>query len=108
MGVNIRGDLVPYIELKDLFALDGEVNEPEKLVVVKFGNQRAAIVVDQLHGEIQTVVKPLGPIFQSLRGVGGSSLLGNGEIAFILDIPQLIAFAVSHEAIETGMHEDSS
>ena len=105
-SVNIRGELVPYIELKDLFALQGDIAEPEKLVVVRFGNQRAAIVVDVLHGEIQTVVKPLGPIFQSLRGVGGSSLLGNGEIAFILDIPQLIAFAVSHEALETGMRED--
>jgi len=105
-SINLRGDLVPYLELKSLFVLNGDKSEPEKLVVVSFGNARAAIVVDVLHGEIQTVIKPLGPIFQSLKGIGGSSLLGSGEVAFILDIPQLIHSAVTLETRETSLPED--
>ncbi len=105
-SINLRGELVPYLELKSLFALYGDKSEPEKLVVVSFGSARAAIVVDVLHGEIQTVIKPLGPIFQSLKGIGGSSLLGSGEVAFILDIPQLINSAVTLETKKNGLSED--
>ncbi|WP_101758286.1 chemotaxis protein CheA [Oceanicoccus sp. KOV_DT_Chl] len=107
-SINLRGELVPYLSLKSIFALAGSKTEPEKLVVVKFGNDRAAIIVDVLHGEIQTVIKPLGPIFQALKGVGGSSLLGGGEIAFILDIPQLIHSAVLMESRHKGVREDFS
>lgn len=103
--VNLRGEAVPYIRLSDIFSLgkpsDLQVELDdirEKLVVVQFGNDRAGIVVEHLFGEVQTVVKPLSPIFQALKGVGGSSLLGSGEIAFILDIVQLIELAVSREA----------
>ncbi len=104
-SVNIRGELVPYIPLEQLFSLSGDDSDHTNLVVVQFGNERAAIVVDALHGETQTVVKPMSPIFQSLRGVGGSSLLGSGDIAFILDVPQLIAFAVEAEIKVSRDHQ---
>jgi len=103
--VNLRGEQVPYIRLSDLFALrDSERHGDEraKLVVVQFGQERSGIVVDELHGEIQTVVKPLSPIFQALKGIGGSSLLGTGDIAFILDIPQLIELAIARESRRVG------
>lgn len=100
--VNLRGEAVPYIRLSDIFSLAAPLQAldeaREKLVVVQFGGDRAGIVVEHLFGEVQTVVKPLSPIFQSLKGVGGSSLLGSGDIAFILDIPQLIELAISREA----------
>jgi two-component system chemotaxis sensor kinase CheA len=64
---------------------------------VQFGEKRAGIVVDSLYGETQTVVKPMGPIFQALKGIGGSSLLGAGTVALILDVPQLIQFAIVKE-----------
>jgi two-component system chemotaxis sensor kinase CheA len=69
----------------------------EKIVVVQFGDKRAGIVVDVLHGEIQTVVKPMGPIFKALKGIGGSSLLGTGAVALILDVQQLIGYAIARE-----------
>lgn len=100
--VNLRGEPIPYIRLSDIFALAPPAFEfdevREKLVVVQFGGERAGLVVENLFGEVQTVVKPLSPIFQSLKGVGGSSLLGSGDIAFILDIPQLIELAILREA----------
>lgn len=95
--VNLRGEQVPFIRLQELFCLTQKPGRREKMVVVQFGEDRAGIVVDDLHGEIQTVVKPMGPIFQALKGIGGSSLLGTGAVALILDVPQLISYAVNVE-----------
>jgi len=106
--INLRGEMIPYLSMSEIFNLTPsqehlqteavKKNIPKReLVIVQFGSDVAGIAVDTLNGEIQTVVKPLGPIFKSLKGIGGSSLLGNGEIAFILDIPQLIELAIGSE-----------
>jgi chemotaxis protein histidine kinase CheA len=58
---------------------------------VRFGHHKAGLVVDQLHGELQTVIKPLGAIFEQLRGVAGATVLGTGDIALILDVQELTA-----------------
>ncbi len=100
--VNLRGDQVPYIRLREIFSLQPGNHSREKIVVVQFGEKRAGIVVDELHGEIQTVVKPMGPIFQALKGIGGSSLLGTGAVALILDIQQLISFAINREHLRNN------
>jgi two-component system chemotaxis sensor kinase CheA len=68
----------------------GAVPSRESIVVVQFGGQRAGIVVDQLMGEFQTVIKPLGRLFANLRGIGGSTILGSGEVALILDVAALV------------------
>jgi len=107
--INLRGDMIPYLNMTEIFNLTpslevsvagalAQTPTKKELVIVQFGNDVAGIAVDKLHGEIQTVVKPLGPIFKALKGIGGSSLLGNGDIAFILDIPQLIELAITNEA----------
>ncbi len=106
--INLRGEMIPYLNMSEIFnltpsqehCLENKVMlhaDKRELVIVQFGSDVAGIAVDTLHGEIQTVVKPLGPIFKALKGIGGSSLLGNGEIAFILDVPQLIELAVGNE-----------
>lgn len=100
--VNLRGEQVPYIRLREIFSLQGAESEREKIVVVQFGEKRAGLVVDELHGEIQTVVKPMGPIFQALKGIGGSSLLGTGAVALILDIQQLISYAINRENLRNS------
>lgn len=100
--VNLRGEQVPYIRLREIFSLQGVESDREKIVVVQFGEKRAGIVVDELHGEIQTVVKPMGPIFQALKGIGGSSLLGTGAVALILDIQQLISYAINREQLRNS------
>jgi len=102
--VNLRGEQVPYIRLQEIFSLPPKFDVREKIVVVQFGEKRAGIVVDDLHGEIQTVVKPMGPIFQALKGIGGSSLLGTGAVALILDVQQLIGFAVNREHVRNNVH----
>jgi len=100
--VNLRGEQVPYIRLREIFSLQAKDHSREKIVVVQFGEKRAGIVVDELHGEIQTVVKPMGPIFQALKGIGGSSLLGTGAVSLILDVQQLISFAINREHLRNN------
>ena len=94
--INLRGEVLPYLHLKSFFGLDSVAanDEPgghESLVVVRFGHHKAGLVVDQLHGELQTVIKPLGAIFEQLRGVAGATVLGTGDIALILDVQELTA-----------------
>lgn len=88
--LNLRGEALPFIRLRELFELPGEPPLRESIVVVQFGGQRAGIVVDQLMGEFQTVIKPLGAMFRHLRGIGGSTILGSGEVALILDVAALV------------------
>ncbi len=88
--LNLRGEALPFIRLRELFEAEGETPERESIVVVQFGGRRAGIVVDQLIGEFQTVIKPLGRLFANLRGIGGSTILGSGEVALILDVAALV------------------
>jgi two-component system chemotaxis sensor kinase CheA len=60
------------------------------VVVIQHGDLRAGIVVDRLLGEFQTVIKPLGKLFRGAKGIGGSTILGTGEVALILDVAYLI------------------
>jgi len=88
--INLRGEALPFVRLRDLFAMDGQAPVRESIVVVQFGGQRAGIVVDHLMGEFQTVIKPLGRLFTNLRGISGSTILGSGEVALILDVAALV------------------
>jgi len=91
--VNLRGEVLPFLRLREVFGSRGPLPAKERVVVVQFGDIRAGIVVDKLLGEFQTVIKPLGELFRNLRGVGGSTILGSGEVALILDVPQLVNLA---------------
>ena len=88
--LNLRGEALPFIRLRELFATPGESPQRENIVVVQFAGRRAGIVVDQLIGEFQTVIKPLGRLFSNLHGIGGSTILGSGDVALILDVAALI------------------
>jgi two-component system chemotaxis sensor kinase CheA len=88
--VNLRGEVLPFLRLREAFSVPGEPPAREQVVVVQYGETRAGIVVDRLLGEFQTVIKPLGELFRQTRGIGGSTILGSGEVALILDVPQLI------------------
>jgi two-component system chemotaxis sensor kinase CheA len=88
--LNLRGEVLPFIHLDQLFGLGSTSSERRSIVVVRYGKQSAGLVVDQLLGEFQTVIKPLGKLFQFLQGISGSSILGSGDIALILDIPRLV------------------
>lgn len=92
--INLRGDVLPYIRLRNMFGEPDGNNKRENIVVVKYGEMKAGVVVDSLMGEFQTVIKPLGKMFESLKGVSGSTILGSGDVAVILDVPGLINHVV--------------
>jgi two-component system chemotaxis sensor kinase CheA len=85
----LRGEVLPVISLRKLYAFEGEAPERISIVVVNAGGVRYAIEVDTLLGQHQTVIKPLGKMFRTLRGISGSSILGDGEVALIFDILSL-------------------
>jgi len=88
--VNLRGEPLPLVRLRDNFGIKGAAPARENIVVVEYGGRRAGLVVEKLYGEFQTVIKPLSRLFAKVPGVGGSTILGNGEVALILDIPAMV------------------
>jgi len=91
--VNLRGEVLPFLRLREVFQIPGEVPARERVVVIQHGDLRAGIVVDRLMGEFQTVIKPLGKLFKGAKGIGGSTILGTGEVALILDVAQMVQLA---------------
>jgi len=95
--LNLRGEILPILRLRKLFEVTSEQPSRENVVVVKAGERKAGIVVDVLQGEFQTVIKPLGEIFRHLRGISGSTILGSGDAALILDVQALLSLAAGCE-----------
>ncbi|WKB50743.1 chemotaxis protein CheA [Eleftheria terrae] len=87
---DLRGEVLPFIRLRDQFGIEDEPTSRQNIVVVKHASQRFGIVVDTLLGEAQTVIKPLARMFSRVVGISGSSILGSGEVALILDVPALM------------------
>lgn len=88
--MDLRGAVLPFIRLRDLFGIPGDVPSRQNVVVVEHSGQRAGLVVDVLLGEFQTVIKPLGVLFSHVQGISGSTILGNGDAALILDVGALV------------------
>jgi len=95
--LNLRGEVLPFVRLRELFEIEGERPLRENVVVVKSAGRKAGIVVDVLQGEFQTVIKPLASIFRNLRGIGGSTILGTGDVALILDVQALTQLTIAGE-----------
>ena len=98
--IDLRGGVLPVLDLRSVFSEIGQRSGKRSIVVVQSGNGSAGMLVDQLLGEYQTVIKPLGKLFQHLRGISGSTVLGSGEVALILDVNALVKLATEqrHEA----------
>ncbi len=92
--LNLRGRPLPYMRLGHHLGLGGERGAHECVVVVRHGPVVAGLAVDALLGESQTVVKPLGRLFREVPGVSGSTVLGSGRVALILDVAGLLREAL--------------
>jgi two-component system chemotaxis sensor kinase CheA len=88
--VRVRDQLVPYVNLRREFALEETAPPIEQVVITNVNGQRVGFVVDHVVGEHQTVIKSLGRMYRDVQGLSGATILGNGKVALILDIPQLI------------------
>lgn len=90
----LRGMPVPYLRLRDWYALPGQRPARESIVVVEENGMQAGLAVEQLYGAHQTVIKPLGAHFRDVPGIAGSAILGNGRVALIVDVGALLREAV--------------
>ena len=88
--LSLRGTALPYVRLRHVFGLSGEAPKRENIVVVKINDFHAGIAVDELLGGMQTVVKPLGRSFRGVPGIAGSTVLGDGRVGLIIDVPSLL------------------
>lgn len=92
--INLRDEVLPYLRLRDYFEEPCTQKSNESIVVVKYGTNKAGFVVDELLGELQTVIKPMGKILQNVKGLSGATILGSGNVAIILDVPNLVQGAI--------------
>jgi two-component system chemotaxis sensor kinase CheA len=95
--LDLRGEALPYLELRKVFNVKEPAPARRSIVVVRNGELYAGLVVDQLLGEYQTVIKPLGKLFTQLHGISGSTVMGSGEVALILDVPALVGLVADRE-----------
>lgn len=106
--VSLRGEVLPLLRLRQHFNLEKRDLRRENVIVVQVGGRKMGLVVDQLKGELQAVIKPLGPLIDGLPGISGSAVLGTGEVALMLDIQELINqasyTAIDHAKIAITMH----
>jgi two-component system chemotaxis sensor kinase CheA len=95
--LNIRGDLVPYLRLRELFKATTPPDSYQKVVIVSAGDNRVGLVVDQVIGNHQTVIKSLSKLQADVRTFSGATILGDGTVALILDIMHLVDLGQAHE-----------
>ncbi|MEW6564198.1 MAG: chemotaxis protein CheA [Spirochaetota bacterium] len=93
-----RQRVLPYVALRDLFKVPGAVPAIEQIVVVNAMDSPVGFVVDQVIGDYQTVIKPLGILFKKNDGISGATILGDGTVALIVDVNRLASLAQLQEA----------
>ena len=101
--IDLRGEPLPCLRLQELFGLTAARNGRENVVVVEHDRGRAGIIVDHLIGSSQVVMKPMSRYLRQVSGVSGSSILGNGRVALILDAGEIV-----RRASDTAAHRSWS
>jgi two-component system chemotaxis sensor kinase CheA len=91
--VSVRGELIPYIDLRESFRMDGAGPPISKIVLVRHEDHRVGLVVDRVMGTHQTVIQALGKFFRNIEVVSGSTVMGDGRVALILDVAGVVHLA---------------
>ncbi len=89
--LDIRGSLVPFLRLREVFGTRAPLEPHQKVVIVSSGEGRVGLVVDQIIGNNQTVIKQLSKLHSSIKSFSGATILGDGTVALILDTAHLVA-----------------
>ncbi len=87
---HIRGELIPYVHLRRHFKIHGKRAAIEQIVVTHVDGHRIGFVVDEVIGQHQTVIKNLGHMYRNVKEISGATILGDGTLALILDVPCLV------------------
>ena len=94
--LDIRGSLVPFLRLREVFGTRAPVEPHQKVVIVSSGEGRVGLVVDQIIGNNQTVIKQLSKLHSSIKSFSGATILGDGTVALILDTAHLVQFGQNY------------
>ena len=97
--MNVRGDIVPYQSLRDLFDINGNRPNIEKVVITEANGSRVGFGVDLVIGQHQTVIKSLGKAYRDMEGLSGATIMGDGTVALIIDVNNLVK-TVENEAAQ--------
>lgn len=92
--VHVRGEIVPYIRLREHFAIPGQAPAIEQIMLVETGEGCYGFAVDRVLGNCQTVIKSLGRFYRQVQAVSGATILGDGTVALIIDPERLVQQAV--------------
>ncbi len=98
----VRGELVPYLRLRDWFAEPGVRPPIEQIAIATIDGIRFGFVVDGVVGQLQTVIKTLGKMYRDVRGLSGATILGDGTVALIVDVPTLMRTAQAEVMRDTA------
>ncbi|MGX9427101.1 MULTISPECIES: chemotaxis protein CheA [Bradyrhizobium] len=93
--LNVRGNLVPFLRLRDILDVPGSPGLHQKTIIISTGETRVGLVADQIIGNHQTVIKSLSKLHSDVTIFSGATILGDGTAALILDVAQLVALAQS-------------
>lgn len=88
--INLRGEAVPFIRLRDWFEAKGKMPDIEQIVIVNVQDHRIGLVVDKVIGQHQTVIKSLGRVYRELEGISGATVNGDGSMALIVDVQAMV------------------
>ncbi|MBI4979343.1 MAG: chemotaxis protein CheA [Spirochaetes bacterium] len=105
--VNLRGEMVPFIRLRNLFAIDSERVAVERMIITQYEDRRIGLVVDDVLGKQQTVIKSIGRTFRDVDEVSGATILGDGTIALILDVNIIIKNHIRNTQAAGGASESA-
>lgn len=92
-AITVRGSMVPYIPLRELFEIRGREPDLEKIVIITVDGERLGLVVDKVIGSHQTVIQSLGPFYRGVDLFSGTTIMGDGRVAMILSLPGILRFA---------------
>ncbi len=96
--ISLRDSLVPFLRLRDLFRTGTAPDPFQKVVVISTGDERVGLVVDQIVGDHQTVIKSMSKLHHDVATFSGATILGDGSVALILDVAHLVNAGQQQEA----------
>ncbi|CAH0342074.1 chemotaxis protein CheA [Rhizobium sp. CECT 9324] len=96
--ISLRDSLVPYLRLRELFRTGTKPDPFQKVVVISTGSERVGLVVDQIIGDHQTVIKSMSKLHHDVATFSGATILGDGDVALILDVGHLVLEGQKQEA----------
>ena len=100
--INVRGEIVPFIRIRERFEISGSRPTIEQIVISNVNGKRTGFVVDSVVGQHQTVIKSLGSDFQHSDEFSGATILGDGTVALLLDLSRMVRYVETQEVEEAG------